>query len=139
MGASRVGCWPCIHARKSEVRLVADVDPARIDAIRELEREVTAKAEARHAAKGETFESLGFNRPTFFQAPGALRSEGKDGRCVPIDEVVTWSRTGSGGRQFELFAPETEPGCMRWGLCETDEADDFIEETLAHPDEELTP
>jgi 3'-phosphoadenosine 5'-phosphosulfate sulfotransferase (PAPS reductase)/FAD synthetase len=26
-GASRVGCWPCIHARKNEIRLVADVDP----------------------------------------------------------------------------------------------------------------
>lgn len=113
-GARRVGCWPCIHARKEEIRHIADVDPGRIDEIRALEADVTVRA--RHAAKGETFASLGF-----FQAMGALRTEGRDGRMVTIDEAVTWSRTGKGGRQFELFATESEAGCMRWGLCETEE------------------
>lgn len=116
-GASRVGCWPCIHARKSEIRHIADVDPGRIDEIRRLEADVAAAAQARHAAKGETFESLGYNRPAFFQAPGALRSEGADGRCVPIDDVVAWSKTSRGGRQVELFSAPNE-GCVRWGLCE---------------------
>ena len=40
------------------------------------------------------------------------------GRCVPIDDVILWARTAHGGRQFELFAPEHEEGCVRWGLCE---------------------
>jgi 3'-phosphoadenosine 5'-phosphosulfate sulfotransferase (PAPS reductase)/FAD synthetase len=41
------------------------------------------------------------------------------GSCWPIDKVVNWSRTARGGRQFELFAPTREAGCMRWGLCDT--------------------
>jgi len=41
--------------------------------IRMLEEEVADAAGARHAAKG------------------------KDGRCVPIDEAVAWSRTSRGG------------------------------------------
>lgn len=120
-GASRVGCWPCIFARKSEIRHIAAVDPGRVDAIRNLEAEVQSAAEARYTAKGATFESLGYNRPTFFQAMGALRSEGgKDGRCVPIDDVIAWARTDHGGKQFEMFAGHGEDhGCMRWGLCET--------------------
>jgi len=118
-GASRVGCWPCIHARKSELRLIADVSPERIAEIRQLEADVTAAAAERYAAQGETFESKGFMKPSFFQAP-----LGATGECWPIDRVVEWSRTLRGGRvedkQTELFAARDE-GCMRWGLCETDE------------------
>jgi hypothetical protein len=36
---------------------------------------------------------------------------------MPIADVVEWSRTSYGGKQFEMFASETE-GCVRWGLCE---------------------
>jgi 3'-phosphoadenosine 5'-phosphosulfate sulfotransferase (PAPS reductase)/FAD synthetase len=123
-GASRVGCWPCIFARKSELAFLADNDPARIQAIRDLERDVQAAAAARYAREGETFESKGYTGPTFFQASGRLRSEGKDGAMVPIDDVILWARTARGGRQFELFAPEREEGCVRWGLCETATRDD---------------
>jgi 3'-phosphoadenosine 5'-phosphosulfate sulfotransferase (PAPS reductase)/FAD synthetase len=119
-GASRVGCWPCIFARKNEIRNVAESDPARIDLIRALEAESQASAQARYEARGETFESLGYNRPTFFQAMGSLRTEGgKDGRCVPIDEAVAWSKTSHGGKQLEMFTSGAE-GCVRWGLCETE-------------------
>lgn len=69
MGASRVGCWPCIHARKNEIKLVADTDPARIDEIRQLEADTQASAQARYTERGETFETLGYMRPTFFQGP----------------------------------------------------------------------
>jgi len=125
-GARRVGCWPCIFAAKAEIRHIATVDPQRIDQIRELEAEVQASAKARYDAKGESFESLGFNRPTFFQAMGSLRTEGgKEGRCVPIDDVIAWSKTSHGGKQVELFqAGDTEAGCMRWGLCETNPPDE---------------
>lgn len=117
-GASRVGCWPCIFARKKELVFIADHDPERVKLIRELETRAQITAMERYAAAGETFESLGYNPPTFFQAAGALRSEGKDGRMVPIDEVIRWARTARGGKQFELFAPQQEEGCVRWGLCE---------------------
>jgi 3'-phosphoadenosine 5'-phosphosulfate sulfotransferase (PAPS reductase)/FAD synthetase len=114
-GASRVGCFPCIFARKAEVRLIADKYPDQIVRIRTLESRVQAAALSRHKARGE----IGlYNPPTFFQAPNR-NAEGKRPR-MPIDGVVAWSRTARGGRQAELFAGgSAEEGCMRWGLCET--------------------
>lgn len=110
-GTERVGCWPCVFARKDEIRFISDTDPARIDRIRELERLVTLKAHARVEAKGETLK----NNPAWFQA-----RNGGTGKCWPIDEVVKWSNTSRGGVQFEMFAAEgRDAGCMRWGLCET--------------------
>lgn len=116
-GALRVGCWPCIYARKSEIRHIADSDPERIELLRELEDDVADLAAARYAVKGETFESLGYARPTLFQAP-----LGPTGEPWPIDRVVEWSRTIRGGREEDrqelLFAAHND-GCMRWGLCDT--------------------
>lgn len=63
-GANRVGCWPCILSRKEEIRLVADIDPAKIDRMRELERLVTIGAKQRVEARGETLP----NAPGWFQA-----------------------------------------------------------------------
>lgn len=113
-GAERVGCWPCVFARKSEIRFMAENHPERIDFIRDLENKVAERPSQRYAEKGETFESLGFVRPAFFQ------DKTGGGRPWPIDEVVQWSKTSRGGKQFELFdAGERDAGCMRWGLCET--------------------
>jgi len=111
-GAERVGCWPCIMSRKSEIRLIADTDPARIDLLRDLEAEVTARGREITQARGEVME----HPRTFFQA--ALGGKG----VWPIDRVVEWSRTTRGGkredRQEELFAGMND-GCLRWGLCES--------------------
>ena len=110
-GAARVGCWPCIRSRKKEIR---DLDPDRIGIIRDLEAVIAELASARYALIGETFESLGYAPPTFFQA--FLKDEGKK---WPIDKVMNWSRTAHGGRQVELFAAKPhEMGCMRWGMCD---------------------
>lgn len=109
-GATRVGCWPCIFARKEEIRFLAEQDPGRIEFMEQWEAQVAEKAKARAEAKGEKLA----NNPAFFQARDG------DGRCVPIKEVVAWSKTGRGGRQFELLATAPE-GCVRWGLCETPE------------------
>lgn len=143
MGATRVGCWPCINATKAEIRLVADSDPARIDEIRRLEAAVGAAALKRykrdraawllnppaepavgtkaHSAWTKKRDRLlaPFSAPAFFQAK--LEDPPGSGLypCWPIDKVVEWSRTARGGRQFELFtADPSEAGCMRWGLCE---------------------
>ena len=98
-GATRVGCWPCIYARKAEIRLLAEIDPARVGEIATLERELSERAGAPR---------------TWFQAP-----LGRVG-CWPIEKIVEWSRTTHGGRQFELFAaPPGEAECVRWGLCDT--------------------
>lgn len=106
-GAMRVGCWPCIYARKEEIRLVSELDPSRIDQIRALEEEVSARAKGNGDDRYRGFFSLW------------KHGEGTRA-CGTIDEAVAWSRTAHGGKQERLF-PEAPPdeGCMRWGLCES--------------------
>lgn len=95
-GATRVGCWPCVQAKKAEIRLIADTDPAAIDRIRELERELSERAGKQRAWF-----------PAFIGRKGLWN----------IDRVVEWSRTKQGGKEFEPYV-DTEAGCMRWGMCE---------------------
>lgn len=102
-GAERVGCWPCIFAKKEEIRLLAQMDPERIDLIEQLEAEMNEGAKQRGTREGRTwFKSKGQGGPT------------------PIRKAVEWSMTSHGGKQFELFsASPRDAGCMRWGLCDT--------------------
>lgn len=116
-GASRVGCWPCIYARKAEIALVARLTPERIDQIRALEVEVEVEVEARSraAAQGTTLEARGHHAPAFFA--------GRSSRAgvEPIDSVVAWATRGDA--QPDLFPDDVaDIGCMRWGLCETAKA-----------------
>ncbi len=117
-GATRVGCFPCLYARKSELRLVAELWPERIEQIRALEKEAAETATARYEARGETFETLGYNPPTMF-------THRENGRVVmfPIDDAVEWAKTSHGGRQYQLFNEDSRDGCVRWGLCETEPDD----------------
>lgn len=116
-GAQRVGCWPCIFARKAEIRLVADTDAKRIALIAELELEVEARQRARNIEKGTTLEERGHHAPTFFHT----KSHNNDKKgMLPIHDAVTWSRTARGGRQLELIE-DAPDGCARWGMCETAE------------------
>lgn len=115
-GAKRVGCWPCIYAGKDEIKLVAEVDPGRIDEIRALEASVTIAAEDIVRRRGEDLKQP----RTFF----AARSP--DGTAWPIDRVVKWSRALRGGKHEDrrlglLESAGINDGCMRWGLCETAE------------------
>jgi 3'-phosphoadenosine 5'-phosphosulfate sulfotransferase (PAPS reductase)/FAD synthetase len=108
-GASRVGCWPCIMARKSELRMLGE-DDVRVSVIRDLEALVARVVQDR--------KHMHDNPPTFYQARAP--SESGTYPCVPIDKVLQWARTSLGGRQFELFAASPrEAGCTRWGLCDT--------------------
>lgn len=115
-GATRVGCFPCINAQKKEIRLVAEIAPERIAEIERMERDVAAAAEARYAEKGETFESKGLTRPTFFQARTPDVPGGRRGMW-PIGKAVEWSKTAHGGKRLELFH-DPHDGCARWGMCE---------------------
>jgi 3'-phosphoadenosine 5'-phosphosulfate sulfotransferase (PAPS reductase)/FAD synthetase len=115
-GASRVGCWPCIHARKSEIRRIADTDPGRIDLLERLEAEIARLAHERNPEHGA---------PAWFVNPEPTRTINEDGtvsrsgECVPIRDVVDWARTKHGGVQYAMFAATpTDAGCMRWGLCD---------------------
>jgi len=113
-GHDRVGCYPCIYARKEEIRLLAEHAPGRVDEIRQLEADVTAlRARRNEDTPGRYSTTVG----TYFQGRG-------ENGFVPIDDVVTWSRTERGGRQLPLLAPQPTGGCMRWGLCDTPPRDD---------------
>jgi len=110
--ASRVGCFPCLHSRKKEIRAVAEdsFGEKRLVQIRSLEKELGDAAEGRNPDNA---------RPTFFQS----RESGES--YWPIDEVINWSKTAWGGKQFELFLPAdpSERGCQMWGLCDMPDKD----------------
>lgn len=109
-GHDRVGCWPCIFSRKEEIRLLADRDPARIDEIEALEREMTEERSRRNAEQpGRYAHPLA----TFFQT-----RDRKNAGAMGIRDVVAWARTDKGGRQFSILQPLPQGGCMRWGACE---------------------
>jgi 3'-phosphoadenosine 5'-phosphosulfate sulfotransferase (PAPS reductase)/FAD synthetase len=114
-GAARVGCWPCVFERKSDIKLLAELSPERVDLIRELERVVQKRQLARLKARGETYESMGWHPPTWF----SLKLNGnRKSTHVPIDDVISWSRTSFGGKQLMLDNIDEKRGCIRWGLCD---------------------
>lgn len=98
-GMGRVGCMPCINCRKSEIREIADRFHEHIERIGAWEK-IVAKASKRRSA-------------TFF-AP--LES----GIPIQIEQIVEWSRTSRGGKQYDLFFQKQEGGgCnSNLGLCE---------------------
>ena len=98
-GSTRVGCWPCINSKKSEIR---NIDEERISIIRDLELLCTRLDKERRGSE-QPFS-------TYFSSP-------RKGEVMTIDDVRKWSRTSWGGKQFEIFSTE-EPTCVRWGMCE---------------------
>ena len=115
-GADRVGCWPCIFSRKSEVRYFAETDKERVAILRDLEKDVQAIAARRIEQileSGEEIKNPNLEPPTFF-------GDKANKRMATLDEMIRWSKTTHGGKQFAMFREdEIEPGCMSWGLCDT--------------------
>lgn len=105
-GMGRVGCMPCINCRKEELRRIADLFPEHIERIGQWES-IVARANKRRSA-------------TYF-APGKdTQDRSGDGEFAGIEQVVEWSRTGRGGRQFDLFfQAQAGSGCTSdLALCE---------------------
>lgn len=104
-GAARVGCHPCIFARKSEVRML---DDARVKVIEMLEGWLTDAARQRDSAA---------MRRTFFQSARKI-----DGKSPPVSirEHIRWAETakGSDWPDMQIGLPGLNDGCMRWGLCD---------------------
>ncbi len=102
MGFKRVGCYPCINCRKEEVRLIGSLSPEHIDRIERWEW-VLGKASKRR-------------RSSFFSAG----TDPMDAEGAPIRQIVEWSLTGRGGRQFDMFfAAQAGAGCTSdLALCE---------------------
>jgi len=108
LGCDRVGCWPCVFASKRQVRAVADNDPSRIGEIRALEDELAYAKKERWKIKGKAYS----RDPSFFhhRLPG--------GEAPTIDNVVSWSRTSHGGRQYEMVPDVKGSICHKYGFCE---------------------
>lgn len=96
-GMGRVGCMPCIHCNKSELKAIADRFPEEINRIEKWERIVGA-ASRRGSA-------------TLFTS---------DKRGHGIRELVEWSKTTRGGRHYDLIAmsEDTTACSSAYGLCE---------------------
>lgn len=114
-GSARVGCYPCIHSRKSELAMMPDWAWERLA---EWER-----------LAGRTWFAFGDIPLTNDQKlelkkaqnDSALTAELKDRFSPRVMEVREWTRTARGGKQFDMFAPDAKdvPTCMStWGVCE---------------------
>jgi 3'-phosphoadenosine 5'-phosphosulfate sulfotransferase (PAPS reductase)/FAD synthetase len=96
MGMKRVGCSPCVLCSKEEVRLTAKLFPERIKNIRKWEKRLTKKqgrpASFFHAkTTTENFRSVDY-----------ITNDGSKIKVNTIDDVVLWSKTVHGGKQFGL-------------------------------------
>lgn len=106
-GARRVGCYPCINSPLSEVASIAEHDPARIDAIRALEKEV-----------GSTFFAND-------KIPARLQKgvwTSRDGlvshKANYIDEVAAYAQGNKA--QAELLDRSLQAGCIsHYNICES--------------------
>lgn len=119
-GAERVGCWPCIYARKSEIRMFGE-DDHRLSILRDFERAMT-EVQRSHGTQngGEEMPPAGWYQARTGYVYDEEGNKKRDGSRWQIDRVVDWSRTARGGKQYELFNAEPgQGGCVRWGFCDT--------------------
>ena len=109
LGMFRVGCMPCIMARKDEIYRIASRFPHHIDRIREWEWLVSQVSK--------------IGGSTFFHKDGmsdeVKSSQELIARESGIDGMVRWSKTKYGGRQYSLLKAMPLPACQsEYGLCE---------------------
>jgi 3'-phosphoadenosine 5'-phosphosulfate sulfotransferase (PAPS reductase)/FAD synthetase len=106
-GMGRVGCMPCIMARKSEIAEIANRFPEEIDRVERWEAIVN--------------QSIRKQNGTFIAASrfGYDNPDDITSATHGIRKAVEWAKTSRGGRQFGLDF-ESGGGCSSiYGLCET--------------------
>ncbi len=107
-GMGRVGCLPCIMAKKGEIRQIASRFPEEIERIERWEA-LVGRVSRRTSAEGA---------PATFFAAATIPGVG-DGRAH-IREVVDWSMTSHGGRNFDLLlAAEIKQAAEEGSMCES--------------------
>jgi len=110
LGMGRVGCMPCVNARKGELKEIAKRFPEVIERIREWERVVSLSSKLGSA--------------TFFCStndPTVIATDAMAHDTHGIDRMVDWANTTRGGRQRDLmeFMEPEAPSCSSiYGLCE---------------------
>lgn len=97
-GMGRVGCMPCIHARKDELLEISKRFPEVIKRVAEWERIVSAASKRGSSTFGV----------------------GTDISVASIHAVVEWAKTSRGGRQYDMLRVQNDgPMCSSiYGLCE---------------------
>lgn len=90
VGAQRVGCFPCIMSRKAEIRLISDRFPERIETIFGWEKKVGGGSSFFHASTAPAR----FRRTTY-------SARGIDYKVAGIWDIVDWSHTSRGGREYD--------------------------------------
>lgn len=111
-GASRVGCWPCIHSQKAELAMIARVDPGAAEKLTEWEQ-IVADASKRGAA---TFFA-GDTTPEGARMAKSGIKGGIDGDYPDAKAVFNWAKTSRGGKQYDLLNASTLCA-SEYGLCE---------------------
>ena len=106
LGMGRVGCMPCIMARKGELAEIARRWPEEFERVAEWER-IAA-------------ETSRWGKATLFAADKTPYGPTGDGHYPGIHDVAEWARTSRGGRQHDMFTDlEEVPACSSvYGLCE---------------------
>lgn len=118
MGATRVGCFPCINSRKREIRALEIYRPGRVDFIETQEGNLGG-------ANDEMYSSF-FARntvPLSHRSREIITATGQAMRVATIRDVVRWSRTAYGGRRYQFdfmaFQDDDSPeACDVRGMCE---------------------
>jgi 3'-phosphoadenosine 5'-phosphosulfate sulfotransferase (PAPS reductase)/FAD synthetase len=96
-GMGRVGCMPCIHARKDELLEISKRFPEEIERVAQWERLVSDASKRGSSTFGV----------------------GTDISVASIHAVVEWSKTSRGGTQYDFLRMEDGPSCNSiYGLCE---------------------
>jgi 3'-phosphoadenosine 5'-phosphosulfate sulfotransferase (PAPS reductase)/FAD synthetase len=107
-GAKRVGCLPCIMSRKAEIRMIARNFPERIDMIRKAELE-TGRISTFYC---RTFVPPGNRSREIVTEKGVIM------KVPTIDDVVAWSQTARGGRQYDFDFDGPMMCSSNLGACE---------------------
>jgi len=112
-GMGRVGCMPCIHARKNELYQISTRFPQEIERIAEWERLVSEASKRGSATMMPVDE---------YDKGARHRREDIHHTTDGIYRAVEWSRTTRGGHQYALTEEhegEGAPACESvYGLCE---------------------
>lgn len=111
MGAVRVGCFPCINSRKAEIRAMAKYRPLRVEFL----------AGKEGAFKNSNMYSTFFARntiPASHRSKEIITKSGERMMVATIRDVVEWSRTARGGKQYEMDIVPSLVACDLGGYCE---------------------
>lgn len=120
MGARRVGCFPCINSAKGEMRALSYYRPERIDFI-EQQEEGFPSSWGYSSFFARSTVPLRF-RSRVLRKDGEIVMDEETGepmRVATIRDVLEWSRTGYGAKQYDFFFPDEAAGvCTIGGECE---------------------